>query len=147
VAQNLIVKPITAHERSDSEIAGAIQRSLEWDACVPESVTVMVNCGSVTLVGRAVWEYESDAAERAVRHLKGVVGVRNGITLEPETQPAQVEGAQKLECKGNVSAHHVFSESLGIRNGLRWAGWTQPSGFSARECACGPTCTRHFGRT
>ena len=41
------------------------------------------------------WNYQRDAAERAVRFPAGVVGVSNSITLKPETSAAQVK--EKIE--------------------------------------------------
>jgi osmotically-inducible protein OsmY len=91
VAQYLTVKLLHSHVRSDSEIGEAISRVLNWDVCVPDTVTATVNSGSVTLAGRVSWKHESDAAERAVRGLKGVVDVRNSIAIEPRVTPAQVD--------------------------------------------------------
>jgi len=115
VAQDLTVKLLTDHERSDSEIAGALQRALEWDVCVPQAVTATVYLGAVTLAGRVAWNYERDAAERAVRHLKGVVTVHNGITLEPLASAAQVNAQVQaaLHRQGNLGSDSILVEAVG----------------------------------
>ncbi len=65
VAQDLTVKLIGNHERSDSEIAAAVQRALEWGVYVPQAVTADVHNGLVTLSGRVDRHYQRDAAVRA----------------------------------------------------------------------------------
>jgi osmotically-inducible protein OsmY len=91
VAHDLTVKILADHKRGDSEIAGAIQSALEWDVLTPSSVTAKVQNGEVTLEGQVKWNFERDAAENAMRHLKGVVSVHNLITLKPEASAAQVK--------------------------------------------------------
>ena len=95
VAQDLKVKVLGEHAQSDSSIAGAVQGALKWDVFVPAAVTAKVEQGWVTLEGQVPWNYQRDAAERAVRYLAGVVGVSNSITLKPETSAAQVK--EKIE--------------------------------------------------
>lgn len=91
VAQDLTVKILMDHKRSDADIAAAIQNALKWDVFTPSSVTAKVQNGEVTLEGQVKWNYERDAAERAVRYLTGVVSVYNAISLKPEVSPAQVK--------------------------------------------------------
>ena len=91
VAQDLSVKILADHVRSDSDIAGAVQGALSWDVAVPRSVTAKVQQGSVTLEGEVIWNYQRDSAERSIRHLKGVVNVYNAITLKPLNTVAQVK--------------------------------------------------------
>ena len=91
IALDLTVKIVGDHKHTDSEIAAAVERALEWDVFVPKTVVAEVRNGSVTLKGQASWHYQRDAAERAVRHLSGVVAVSNAITLAPETSAAQVK--------------------------------------------------------
>ncbi|MGA3121206.1 MAG: BON domain-containing protein [Polyangiaceae bacterium] len=91
VAQDLTVKILADHKRSDSDIAGAVQSALKWDVYTPNSVTAKVQNGAVTLEGQVKWNFERDAAESAVRYLTGVVSVYNEITLKPEASAAQVK--------------------------------------------------------
>jgi osmotically-inducible protein OsmY len=64
-----------------------------------------------TLQGQANWHYQRDAAERAVRHLMGVVSVSNSIALAPETSAAQVkekiEAALQRQAKADAKSIHV----------------------------------------
>jgi osmotically-inducible protein OsmY len=91
VAQDLTVKVQTSHKHNDSEIAAAVQGALSWNVYVPNTVTARVADGAVTLQGQAIWNYQRDAAERAVRYLTGVSSVCNAITLRPEASAAQVK--------------------------------------------------------
>lgn len=90
VAQDLSVKLMADHKRSDTEIAEAMLTALKWDVYVPESVTARVQNGTVTLEGKVTGNYQRDAAERAVRYLTGVVAVNNFIHLKPEVEASQV---------------------------------------------------------
>ncbi|WP_446210863.1 BON domain-containing protein [Micromonospora sp. IBSANI012] len=88
VANDLAVRITPSAERTDTEIAGAAERALEWDAFVPvEDLEVTVADGWVTLRGGVEWEYQRRAAERVVGRLTGVRGVSNGITVRPSTPP------------------------------------------------------------
>ncbi|MEU5790879.1 BON domain-containing protein [Micromonospora purpureochromogenes] len=92
VANDLTVRITPSAERTDTEIAGAAERALEWDAFVPvEDLEVTVAGAWVTLRGRVEWEYQRRAAERVVGRLTGVRGVSNGITVRPSTPPTGAE--------------------------------------------------------
>ena len=76
-------------ERSDTDIALAASRGLEWDAFVPfEKLDVTVANGWVMLRGEVEWGYQRRAAERSVRRLSGVRGVTNLIAVRPGDRPA-----------------------------------------------------------
>ena len=91
VVQDITVKILSDHKRSDSDLATAVQSALVWDVLVPKTVIAKVQSGSVTLQGEVTWKYQRDAAERAVRYLTGVVAVHNAITLKPQASPEQVK--------------------------------------------------------
>ena len=91
VAQDLTVKLLSDHVRTDSDIAAATQSALKWDVYVPNSVTAKVHQGAITLEGQVAWNYQREAAARAVRYLAGVVSVLNAITLKPQTSSSEVK--------------------------------------------------------
>ncbi len=115
VAQNLIVKVLTEHVRTDSDIALAVLRALKEDVFVPNEVSAKISNGDVTLEGKVTWNYERDAAERAVRHLSGVCSVHNSIVLVPHTCAAlvkeQVEAA--LQRQASADARSIRIETSG----------------------------------
>ena len=95
MAQDLSVKLLSDHKHTDAEIATAIQSALRWDVMVPNTVTAKVTSGAVTLEGLATWNFEREAAERAVRYLTGVVSVVNAVALKPQVSATQVK--EKIE--------------------------------------------------
>jgi osmotically-inducible protein OsmY len=89
IAVELDVTLAPAHQRSDSEIALAIETVLTWQARVPaDRIQVQVEQGWVTLRGEVDWDYERQQAERVVRPLTGVSGLTNAITLKPCALPS-----------------------------------------------------------
>ena len=92
VAQDLTVKIQNEHKHSDSEIADAVQSALKWKVYVPSTITAKVQQGAVTLEGQVSWNFQRDAAERAVRYLTGVTTVHNWVTLkQPQASATQVK--------------------------------------------------------
>ncbi|GAB3157204.1 BON domain-containing protein [Micromonospora sonneratiae] len=89
VANDIEVRLPGSAERSDSEIAMAASRGLEWDAFVPaEQLDVTVSNGWVMLRGEVEWGYQRRAAERTARRLSGVRGVTNLIAVRPGMPPS-----------------------------------------------------------
>jgi osmotically-inducible protein OsmY len=95
VAEEIQIKPLGAHAKTDAEIAVAAARSLLAHVWVPTDVQVTVEKGWVTLSGVVNWEYQKMAALDAVRFLAGVTSVSNNITIKPKAQPYAVKDAIK----------------------------------------------------
>ena len=77
VANELTVRLVTGFERNDTDIAQAAVTALTWNAVIPQNrVTVTVSKGWLTLAGMLDWQYQKEAAARAVRDLVGVRGSR-----------------------------------------------------------------------
>lgn len=92
VANDLEVRLPGMLHRTDSDIALAVVNALKWNTSVPpDKVTVTVSKGWVTLKGTVDWNYQKEAASRAVRDLVGVVGVLNSISVKPHVRVADVE--------------------------------------------------------
>jgi len=90
VANDIEVAPLDRFIRTDSEIAGAVRNTLEWDALVPnELIQSTVTDGWVTLEGEVDYWRERNDAERAIRRLAGVVGVINKITIRKQVVNAK----------------------------------------------------------
>lgn len=106
VANDLIVRLVRAHERTDTEIAQAAVAALQWSVVVPaDRVTLSVANGWVTLSGTLDYYYQSAAAERAVRELTGVKGVSNAILLRAPAKPVStIDVASKIEAAFRRSA-------------------------------------------
>ena len=84
VANDIEVKARGGFARTDTEIAQAVRRTLEWDVFVPnERITSTVTDGWVTLAGQVERSSQREDAERAIRNLTGVKVVVNNITVTP----------------------------------------------------------------
>lgn len=94
--------PIEAH-RSDTDLAVAAVRALEWDVLVPhEGITVRVADGWITLEGEVEWQFQREAGHRAVRHLLGVRGVTNLIMLAVKPAPTDLKRRIETALKRNA---------------------------------------------
>jgi len=103
VANDLAVHLINAFERTDTELAQATVAALKWNTMVPnDRVTVTVSNGWLALNGTLDWQYQKDAAARAVRDLTGVKGVTNNITVKPRVRTIDVR--DKIEAAFKRSA-------------------------------------------
>jgi osmotically-inducible protein OsmY len=113
VANELQVKLPGSSERSDEDIAAAAVKALQSNLLVPDDkIKVTVRNGFLTLEGEVEWQYQRDAAERAVRYLSGVVGVSNLITLKPRVTPAEIKSKieEALKRSAEMDARRVGVE-------------------------------------
>lgn len=91
IADDLEVRPAGTHVTTDDEIAKRVANLLAWNTSVPEEkVRVTASKGIVTLTGEVEWRYQSEAAERAIGGLSGIVGIRNHLTVRPAVRAEDV---------------------------------------------------------
>jgi osmotically-inducible protein OsmY len=103
VANDLAVRLQGGCEGTDTEIAQAALAAMKWHTVVPnDRVTLTVKDGWITLNGTLDWQYQKDAAARAVRDLTGVKGVTNDIRLQSRVQVTDVR--DKIEAAFKRSA-------------------------------------------
>ena len=103
VANDLSVHLPAAFTRNDTEIAQAALQALNWNTTVPNGrVTLTVADGWVQVSGQLDWQYQKDAAARAVRDLMGVKGVTNHIVVKPHIPTMDVR--EKIEAAFTRSA-------------------------------------------
>jgi osmotically-inducible protein OsmY len=122
VANELEVGLSAADQRSDEEIARSVANALVSNASIPpDRVKAQVSQGWVTLEGAVEWNYQGEAAERAVRHLRGVKGVINRVVVQPAVSTAvvkaQIEAALKRSAE--VDAQRITVETRGDKVILR----------------------------
>lgn len=92
------------YERTDEDIALAVTSALKWNSLVPEKrIRAVVEDGWVTLKGEVEWLYQKSSAETAVRHLIGVRGVINEVTIRPRVMPSEVKGKIEAAFKRNAA--------------------------------------------
>jgi len=127
VTEEIKVTLAGSYKRADKEIAQLATNVLYWNLWVPsERVKVMVQDGRITLSGDVDWYYQKQHAEDAVRHLVGVLGVINSITIKPP-MPAvkafevknRIEDALKRNARLLLAAQKIQVESSGSEVILR----------------------------
>lgn len=87
VANEIQVTPDS--ESTDAEIARDAVQALRMQTYVPKDICVTVSDGFVTLEGTVTRQFQREAAEAAVRYLKGVRGLWRSCacnSLEPKQQ-------------------------------------------------------------
>jgi osmotically-inducible protein OsmY len=102
--------------RTDTDLASAAVKALEWDVQVPhQRITLRAADGWITLEGQVEWQFQREAAERAVRHLLGVRGVSNQITLTARVTPADLKNRIEAALKRNaeLEARKIRVETRG----------------------------------
>jgi len=73
IAVELDVIPAGLHQRSDTEIALAVEHALSWNTSVPQDrVKVTVEKGWITLTGELDWNFQRRAVERMVREARRI---------------------------------------------------------------------------
>ena len=111
VANDIQVRMPGSLAHTDTELARAVRRALEWDALVPHTrITSTVEDGWVTLVGEVDVLSEREEAERAVRYLHGVRGVTNLIVVRPpQVMPERVRAVitDALERSAEHEGKHI----------------------------------------
>ena len=118
IAMDLEVRLPPHGKRPGTELAHAALQALRWHSLVPEDkVKVEVESGVVSLTGEVDWEYQRASAERCVRPLIGVVGVRNLIALSPRAQAENIaaEITAALQRHADREAKHI---RIGVAGGV-----------------------------
>ncbi len=82
IAQELTVRGPFA-ESTDSDIARDASEAVQRAVNVPSTVRVSVTDHTITLSGEVTWQYEREAACRAVNYIPGVRRVENAMTIRP----------------------------------------------------------------
>jgi osmotically-inducible protein OsmY len=122
VAEELKVRLPDNLERPDSDIAHQVARALSWHSEVPgDQVKARVENGWVWLEGQVDWEFQRQAAERAVRYLAGVRGVTSAVRIRKHATSRDVAKQIKTALHRGVEAdaRSIAIETRGGRVTLR----------------------------
>jgi osmotically-inducible protein OsmY len=112
VANDIKVK-LAGEPRDDTDIAQSIAHTLEWNVQVPaDRVKARVQAGWVTLEGHVDHDFERREVERMVRHVRGVIGVTDSITVEPPASASVVEEEieEAFKREAEIDARHIRIE-------------------------------------
>ena len=113
VAEDIEVKYGDAFKKTDKEIAKAAVDALEWNISVPDNkIMVKVEDGYVYLTGEVKWDFQRNAAKKAVENLLGVRYVSNNITLKQKVEAKDIKNKIKTAFKraADVDAKNVRVE-------------------------------------
>ncbi len=92
VVDDLVIHPSSyAWEVTESDIAQNVEDAIQWVAKLPDSVRATVQNHTVILTGEVRWNYQREAARRAVEKIKGVVLVANEINLSARPSATDTE--------------------------------------------------------
>lgn len=97
VADEIEVRLPSSVKHDDAEIAEEIARERRWHTLIPDSLEAEVRKGYVTLRGEVDWSFQRNEAVRAIRHLAGVRGVSNLITVKPHAKPKVADVERRVE--------------------------------------------------
>src|SRR5262245_22455267 len=114
VKNELEVRILTEHKRSDAELRGSVLQAMMLDSLIPETIDAKVDNGVVTLTGKANWQYQRDEAEHVAGNLFGVTGVEDEVDLIPPGPTAHdVEHSIKkaMERNAKLDAESVDGQS------------------------------------
>ena len=114
VENELDVRILNEHRRSDAELRGAVLQAMTLDSLVPSTIDAKVDGGVVTLTGKANWQYQRDEAESVAGNLLGVMGVLDEVQLiAPGPTAHDVEHLIKkaMERNAKLDAESVSVES------------------------------------
>jgi len=141
VVQNINVRYST-DATSDEEIAKRALSVLLCDSTLPNDIRLTVNKGWITLEGQVSWQYQLANAENDLRHLLGVTGISNNITIKPRAQvsvvkqhiedalkrSAEIEARQiRIEVKdGNTVTLEGRVDTWSERMAVEHAAWSAP---------------------
>ncbi|HAE41205.1 MAG TPA: hypothetical protein DCG57_21615 [Candidatus Riflebacteria bacterium] len=123
LTEEIKVKLITPLILKDEEIADTVAKVLSWNSGIPQHrIRTVVQDGHITLNGDVDWKYQKEAAEDSVRHLNGVTGVTNWISIKPATPAVKesdvknrIEGALRRNARLLLASQKIQVESSGNR--------------------------------
>jgi osmotically-inducible protein OsmY len=92
VTDNMVVRNPGTAATKDTDLAEAARQMLGLAVDVPPStVRADVRDNMITLSGTVTWQFQREAAGRAVMYLRGITGVTNDILLTATAPAAEVK--------------------------------------------------------
>jgi len=126
VADKMTVRTSGTNAIDDTDIARTAKQLLDWAIDVPsDTVKADVHEHTITLSGNVTWDYQRDAAVRAVTYIKGVTSIKNTITLSQGPSVTIVKAAIEKAIQRNAQLHNqtinvdVDGHQLTLRGSVR----------------------------
>ncbi|HEV7391400.1 MAG TPA: BON domain-containing protein, partial [Burkholderiales bacterium] len=69
----------------------------------------------ITLEGEVEWHFQKERAEDAVRHVKGVKGIINSISIKPSVSPSEIKRKieEALKRNAEIDASRISVDAAG----------------------------------
>ena len=126
IADDIEIQLPASYHRTDGDIAAAATNQINWATLIPPgTIQVTVREGWIDLEGEVQGWHQKTLAAEVVRHLSGVKGVSNRLSLaqplkmniEPPVKPVEVERAIKSAFKRSavVDANQIRVETNGSK--------------------------------
>ena len=114
MAQEITVRSLFAAE-TDEDIAVEAGQSLERSVDIPDTVQVSVTGHRITLTGEVQWIFQSEAAGRAMHHIKGATDVLNQIRIRHDVVASGAKEAivQALLRNAELEGKHIQVSTSG----------------------------------
>jgi osmotically-inducible protein OsmY len=122
VANDLAVRAPLGGMPTDPEIARDAVAALKLELPVVwENIKPIVKQGHIVLEGMVDWHDQRERAEAAMRHLRGVLSVRNSIALKPRVAPFEIKQSIEDAFRRNaiIDARKVAVDASGSEVTLR----------------------------
>ena len=116
VANDIEVRLPSIDQRPDPDIARDAIANLKAQLPIShDRIKFIVKDGWLTLEGAVDWQYQKTTAENAVRHVRGVKGVTNVISVKPKVEPTDIKRKILDAFKRNaeVDANRITIETNG----------------------------------
>lgn len=118
VVEKITIKYAGTWQKDDNDIATEGVKALSFNWEVPkDKVTIKVEQEWVNLGGELPWDYQKQAANKAVKNLAGVKGVTNSITIKSEAKDeVEKEAVERaLERNWSINADDIKVKVSGNR--------------------------------
>jgi osmotically-inducible protein OsmY len=103
VADKMVVRSAGASGATDTDLVGAASHMLDWSIDVPsDTVTVEIRDRMLTLSGAVTWDFQREAAMRAVSYIRGITGVNNNISLTENASVSVIKYAVEAAIRRNA---------------------------------------------
>jgi osmotically-inducible protein OsmY len=143
VANDIVVRHMVG--RTDADIAHDALVCLKHRPDLADTIQVAVHRAHLTLTGQVAGLLHKEAAEHAVKHVRGVVGIFNHITVKPGSTQRDVERriVTALHHNADLDARHIrvtVHENTVVLTGTVRTWLQREAAERAAVCAPGITC-------
>jgi osmotically-inducible protein OsmY len=140
LAVEIDVQLANSDHRTDAQLANSVRDVLQWTTNLPvDSIRIMVESGYVTLTGAVDVDYQRRSASNALRHLIGIKGVHNELTIRPRVLSSALKSdiEAALTRRARSSAPQINVQVDGATVTLTGTAHSLPERKGAVYCAWG----------